>query len=332
MIHIRQAVYEDIPCIMKFIDEHWKKDHIMARDRKMFEFQHLGPNNEVYYILAEDDVDKTLYGTMGYIPMSDQEWACMSTCMICSLKNPEGRMLGEEMSRYFEQNMKCYNVISVGIKERYAKVIQKINEDNIGLLEHYYRLNNLQDFKVAKITDNRRLTVNGKAKLIPLTDMNTFISSMDWDILNEDYPRRGRNYIKHRYYEHPYYDYLVYGVKNQRYLCEAAFVAREESVDDVKVLRIVDWFGKRETIADCGMAIDQLLLDNNYEYIDFYCYGMPHAAMEKGGFIKISEDDSNIIPNYFHPFECKNIKLYFYTWYKEKIAVFRGYGDQDRPN
>ena len=115
-------------------------------------------------------------------------------------------------------------------------------------------------------------------------------------------------------------------------MCEAAFVGREECVDGSKVLRIVDWFGKKDAIADCGMAIDQLLLDNNYEYIDFYCYGMPHDAMEKGGFVKKCEGDQNIIPNYFHPFEQKNIKIYFYTWYKEKIAVFRGYGDQDRQN
>lgn len=33
MIAIRQAVYEDIPRIMQFIDEHWKKGYILARER-----------------------------------------------------------------------------------------------------------------------------------------------------------------------------------------------------------------------------------------------------------------------------------------------------------
>lgn len=63
MIRIRQAVYEDIPRIMRFIDEHWKKGHIMGNDRTMFEFQHVR-GREVFYILAEDDVDGRIYGSM----------------------------------------------------------------------------------------------------------------------------------------------------------------------------------------------------------------------------------------------------------------------------
>ena len=331
MIHIRQAKYEDIPRIMKFIDEHWKKNHIMARDRAMFEFQHLGPDKEVYYILAEDDNDNVLYGTMGYIPFSNQDWACMSTCMICAIKNPENRMLGEEMARYFEQNMRCYNVFSVGVEKRYAKVISTINSENIGLLEHYYRLNDLKNYKIAKVNKRICLPVKGNASLILMENMDEFVSHMNWTVLEKDYPRRGKEYIKHRYYEHPYYNYLIYGIANNK-LCDAAFVAREEKINDAKVLRIVDWFGNRCAIADCGIAIDDLLHKNNYEYVDFYCYGMPHDAMEKGGFIRRDENDKNIIPNYFHPFEQKNIDIYFYTWYKNNIAVFRGYGDQDRPN
>ncbi len=56
MIRIRQAVYEDIPRIMKFIDEHWKRGHIMGNDRTMFEFQHVR-DKEVFYLIAEDDSD-----------------------------------------------------------------------------------------------------------------------------------------------------------------------------------------------------------------------------------------------------------------------------------
>lgn len=39
MLTIRRAVYEDIPHIMKFMDEHWKPGNILAKDRSFFEWQ-----------------------------------------------------------------------------------------------------------------------------------------------------------------------------------------------------------------------------------------------------------------------------------------------------
>ena len=38
---IRLAVYNDIPLIMRFIDEHWKKGHILAANRTLFEWQYI---------------------------------------------------------------------------------------------------------------------------------------------------------------------------------------------------------------------------------------------------------------------------------------------------
>ena len=53
MIKIRQH-NDDIPKIMKFIDEHWKKGHIMGNDRTMFEFQHVR-DKEVYRGFGDQD-------------------------------------------------------------------------------------------------------------------------------------------------------------------------------------------------------------------------------------------------------------------------------------
>ena len=41
---IRFAEEKDIPEIMKFIDEYWRKNHIMSRNRSLFEFQHKWEN------------------------------------------------------------------------------------------------------------------------------------------------------------------------------------------------------------------------------------------------------------------------------------------------
>ena len=110
----------------------------MGNDRTMFEFQHVR-DGEVFYIIAEDDVDGRIYSSMGYIPMMEQEWPCMSTVMIQSLNNPENRMLGEEMARYFEKICGTDNLFLWALKKRYARAIAALG-GNIEKLNHYYRL------------------------------------------------------------------------------------------------------------------------------------------------------------------------------------------------
>lgn len=331
MIIIRQAVYEDIPRIMRFIDEHWKRGHIMGNDRTMFEFQHVR-NREVFYILAEDTDDGKIYGAMGYIPMMEQDWACMSTTMIQSLKNPENRMLGEEMARYFEKNMRCYNVFSVGIESRYAKVLKLLTDTNIQSLKQYYRLGKEREFKIARINHYDVLPVRGGSMLlIPLKTAKEFIGKVDLEEIHKDYPRRSPAYIEHRYYQHPYFSYKIWGLQSEDGM-KSAFVAREETLEGAKVLRIVDFFGRDEDLAYIGNELDRILDEEDYEYVDFYCYGIAEEILRKAGFLLREEGDTNIIPNYFDPFEQRNIDLDFYTWYLPNIHVYRGFGDQDRPN
>lgn len=330
MIKIRQARYEDIPRIMQFINEHWKKGHIMGNDRIMFEFQHVR-DGEVFYIIAEDEEDRTIYGSMGYIPMMEQEWPCMSTVMIRSLKNPEKRMLGEEMARFFEKNMQCYNVFSVGVEKHYAKAIQSMG-GFIKRLSHYYRLGNSKEFKIAQISNYEKLEIKQSgAVLVPLETGDDFVRKVDLDEIYKDYPRRSPAYIKHRYYEHPYYEYKVWGICCDHEV-KSAVVMREEEVMGAKVLRMVDFFGKDSDLSYVGNEFERLLQEGQYEYIDFYCYGIEDKILENAGFTKRIENDSNIIPNYFDPFVQENVEIYFYTWFLPGIHVYRGFGDQDRPN
>lgn len=330
MIQIRQAKYNDIPLIMQFIDEHWKKGHIMGNDRTMFEFQHVR-NGEVFYIIAQDDEDKQIYGAMGYIPMMEQEWPCMSTVMIRSLENPEKRMLGEEIARFFEKNMKCYNVFSVGVERRYAKAICSMG-GIVKRLDHYYRLGRVKKFQIASIAHYEQIKIKQDgAVLIPLETADDFVQKVDLNEIYKDYPRRSPAYIKHRYYEHPYFEYKIWGILYNREV-KSAIVMREEEWMGARVLRIVDFFGRDSDLSYVGKEFDRLLQIGEYEYIDFYCYGIEDKILENAGFTKRSETDSNIIPNYFDPFVQENVEIYFYTWFLQGIHVYRGFGDQDRPN
>ncbi|MDE6748858.1 MAG: hypothetical protein K2K21_07340, partial [Lachnospiraceae bacterium] len=77
---------------------------------------------------------------------------------------------------------------------------------------------------------------------------------------------------------------------------------------------------------------DRILEELGYEYIDFYCYGISDDIMRQSGFIKRESDDVNIIPNYFEPFEARNVDIYFVSNVLDKLHLYRGDGDQDRPS
>ena len=57
--------------------------------------------------------------------------------------------------------------------------------------------------------------------------------------------------------------------------------------------------------------------------------------MKSSGFKLINQNSNElIIPNYFNPYLQKNIQIYFFVDSKDidKVILFKGDGDQDRPN
>ena len=73
--------------------------------------------------------------------------------------------------------------------------------------------------------------------------------------------------------------------------------------------------------------------ENDLEYIDFYNSGFEKKNIIKSGFKLKLVSNNIIIPNYFNPFIRKNIELkYAYFPTDEKMILFKGDCDQDRPN
>ena len=74
------------------------------------------------------------------------------------------------------------------------------------------------------------------------------------------------------------------------------------------------------------------MYENEYEYVDFYQYGIDHAIFDTAGFTLNLLTDDLIIPNHFEPFVQKNKTLHFFTSEHGQFYIFKGDGDQDRPN
>ena len=139
-------------------------------------------------------------------------------------------------------------------------------------------------------------------------------------------------YYVNRYQSHPSYSYLFFVIrKNKKIL--GFFVGRECKYLKSKALRLVEYFGSINHIANLKYNLIQLLSKKKYEYLDFYNLGFPKKILIKAGFIRNNFLSSVIIPNYFEPFVKKNIKIQCVWWpQKVRIPIFKGDGDQDRPN
>ena len=80
-------------------------------------------------------------------------------------------------------------------------------------------------------------------------------------------------------------------------------------------------------------ALD-LLVEEKAEYLDFMQYGIQKKYFIEAGFSLLNNTQDVIIPNYFEPLVKKNIPLLFsHNLYKKtNFRLFKGDGDQDRPN
>lgn len=144
-------------------------------------------------------------------------------------------------------------------------------------------------------------------------------------------PYKDNDYIEHRYYKHIKYHYKVMGiVRNDK--VDAVVIGRVFRANGKKVFRIIDFLGDEDAFVGTFDAWEIFLNEGGYEYVDFYEYGLNPENLTSAGFFLRDEDDANIIPNYFEPFEQRNIEIHISTNIQDKFRMFKGDGDQDRPN
>jgi len=329
---IKFATMDNTNSIMKFIDTHWKENHILSKDRELFLYDYQD-TKRINFVIATDN-ENNIYGILGFIKSSKDTndiWAAVWKV----IKHDKHPMLGIELLQYLRES-KEYNILTcVGI-----------NTDTIGIytylgiytnyLDQYIITNsNIEIFNILKIEDNNTLK---KINFIEdnqyqLIELNKVDFDFDFD-KNQFIPHKDKNYFVKRYFNHPVYKYKTYGVYEES-LLNSLIVTREVKVGDSSILRIMDYIGDENDIVYVSKYLYQIVIDKDYEYIDFMCYGFNEETLSKAGFRKINlESDEIIAPNYFSPFIQENIKINFMADTKEinKLRICKADGDQDRPS
>lgn len=328
---IRLAKYEEIEEIMEFIDIYWKKDHILARNRDFFEYE-MVVEGKVNFVIAKDRESGRIHGIRGFIPASrNQEkrdvWGSMWKVIPGSMG-----LLGLEIVRRADALTNTRISLCVGGNPNTTiPLFQKVRGyEDVGKMQHFYCLGHCDNYRIAIIDHYEPFMENChyQVAIKEIEDIEKVEKCFEFLNTENVLPFKDIWYINHRYFEHPIYKYQVYGLEDHEKI-QALLICREQEYNGAIVLRIVDYIGKIELFAGISGFLKERL--EKYEYIDLYCYGVDSSYIKQAGMIELQENDTNIIPNYFYPYEAENVDIWVGTP-KGKAVFFKADGDQDRPN
>lgn len=328
MMEIRLAKREDMPRVMEFIKEYWGSKHILANKPEFIEYQHIDRNNMFTYVIAEENGE--IYGVEGYIPMNGMCTPDIAGALWKVIPS-NYFMLGKTIRDSLMKLTNCRCMCSPGINMNTSGRVLGMYGQYVEKMEHYYRIRNLDEYHIAVIKEKKFSSgyKNG-IYLEYVKDFQDMFKYLTEEYLATKIPYKDKEYIKHRYFDHPVYRYDIYAiVKKER---RSFVVIREVEANNSKAAKIIDYIGEDEDLIGLEGEWDRIMEEQAYEYIDFYCYGILDDIMCQSGFIKRESNDVNIIPNYFEPFEARNVDVYFVSNVLDKLHLYRGDGDQDRPS
>ena len=333
-IIISRAREDDIELIRSFINFNWKKNHILYRDKKFFHFQHVR-NNEVNFIISKSK--KKLVGILGFISCSNYKPCDVFVALWKVLPNTNRPMLGIEMLNFLQNLKGINNILSLGINDR-NKSICKLLNFYVNRLNHYVLFNlKIKNFNIAKINNEVNLD------FVSLTCKNNFVVKQinkenlikfPFEKYSKNIPKKDYNFFLKRYFEHPCYNYKFYGVFDEKKII-SFYVIRKQEMKKSNVLRIIDFMGEEKGIYSFTTFLKIFLSKEKFEYVDFLCYGLNKKYLISAGFKLINPKKNDIIvPDYFYPLVQKNTPIWFFaiTKQKNRLMIYKGDGDQDRPS
>ena len=329
---------EDLPRLLTFIDTYWKKNHILVRSKEILDFQYYNRETDKYdFVLAENIQTGELDGIRGWIRVDqydptlaqyDEVWSAVSKVRT-DVENNEIKVLGSYLWRYLEKH-KGFGTVGIS---RFSFAMHTAIRHKTCSLGQFFILNReSKDFKVAVIPDDYQFPSVMKESGWHLREIED-INGVPNDAVPAFYrPFKSKTYLINRFAKHPVYHYHFYGIYAGNDL-KTILVGKFVEINGGKILRIVDVLGSLEGIGRLYGDFQTVLQKSGSEYVDFLCFGIDDSIFQNMGFDKLDpEQEKLIIPNYFEPFEAKNIVINGAYKPAERYCMFKADADQDRPS
>ena len=320
--------------LIRFLDTYWRKGHILTRSMDLLNWQHYNPAKQCYnFILAKHKRSHELHGILGFIPSSQFDsqltHQVVYSCIWKTRQDIQTPGLGKALYRYLYEHVAADLLATLGIS-KIALDIYKHWHFITGTFEHFYLFNPQHP----AVLSSQCLAHRGAKQLSNVSLQQ--LSQADFEQLSPqeplfNNPYKSKTYYINRFYKHPIYTYTFLGVRQDGQL-KAILVTRVCQALNSRCCRIVDILGSLPPMAS---VLQHYLQINAYEYMDLLCAGVSAQVLQMAGFTNKKDNIQTVIPNYFEPFERKNVVLDFAYYPLAHIPTpqfFKADADQDRPN
>ena len=329
MITVRRAEIKDIPTIMQFMDDHWLHGYILAQDREFFEWQFVRSGKVNIWIGIDDETGK-MYAMQSVIFYREIEHPDMSGSVWIAIKS-DNPLLAFEVQDTMWAQMQPRDTFSPGLRPDAVKV-NKLLGNEVVAMDHYYRLSNAKEYRIAVVRNKLIPYATDTGYILaPCNSLDEMKGIISEEVLISSIPSKDYSYIKWRYFDHPIFKYDLWKIVNPNGSADGILITREEHANGATSCKIVDFYGEFNIIGKLATALDTLMSEKDYEFVDVYSYGVPIEQYEKAGMLRCDNNSENIIPNYFQPYTPVNSDIMLVPPSTPGSRLFRGDSDQDKP-
>ena len=331
---LRFAISTDVELIISFIDEHWKRGHVFARDRELFEYMYLEQDGRLNFVIAIDPLSDKVIAILGYIP-SDSLHSRISLSMWKSRSDPSLRKYrgGLSVLKFLVTELKPLSIFSSGILSETRDMFNFLGYSCDAMNHHVIVNNEISDFQIIqnppKTSFLQPFSDHGESSLAVITtdeELRRVANGLDFAETLKD-----ADYLCHRYLNHPRFNYEireVISIANP----VGILVFRRSFANDRSCIRIIDVVGAELCLRSAIVPLVQEMQQNGDEYIDLLSWGLDLDQIKEIGFTDCRELADCVVPEYFSPFSQTNVDRWLFTNLPESEIIFKGDGDQDRPN
>jgi len=333
-LEVRFANSFDVLRISNFIHTHWRQGHVLSRDRELFEYMYLERDGRLNFVVAFEPQSDEPVAILGYIP-SDVLHSRISLSMWKARSEAHFRKYkaGLAVLRFLLDELKPKSIFSTGISEHTKDFYGFLGYSSDVMSHHVIFNNEMKDFKIVKNPPHLSSEfVASEIEMSSLTTLSTneelrnFASGLDFSASLKDV-----DYLCHRYFDHPRFNYEVRGVRSGAKTV-GILVFRRSHAENRSCIRIIDVVGSELCLLSAVRPLVLEMLENGDEYIDLLSWGLDREQVSRAGFANVRDFADCVVPEYFSPFSQTKVDRFLFTNLPETEIFYKGDGDQDRPN
>ena len=280
---------KEISKIRKFLNDNWKKNHILVINKKLLRWQHEYKKQLNFFCLKKNN---KIISALGIInQQQDNSFSKQGMGIVCS-KNKIGVL--SLLINFMKRKYKI--LIAIGLTKEIKPIYKHLNFIT-GKLNIYY---------IANIEiKNNFISKNLKKTKIRFYNLNN-IKVLDNSNLKKKFKSYEYKYISWRFVNHPIYNYNFLTSDDFK----LKIIYREVKIKSFKIMRIVDFYGSFKNQKNFTKKLLKFCIDKKYNHIEMMHYGDEDKFIKKTLFQK--KNDYQKIPINVEPFDnLKKKNIYF---------------------